>query len=316
MNYIPNLTMLAKENISFSSTAKLGGFHSTYGTGITMGALFGTTTGIPYSLGTEVNEMLKKNSFMSGVTSLGDVLEANGYTQEFLCGSDGDFGGRKTYFETHGNYRVFDLYTAREEGYIPDDYFVWWGFEDYRLYEIAKKEVTKLAGEKEPFNFTMLTVDPHHINGYICPKCGNEYDNITANVMKCTDNLLYEFVSWCQQQEFYEDTVIIISGDHPRMDTSLVEGNTYYDRTVYNCFINTGKDEAYDNERRIFTPMDMFPTILSAMGFDIEGDKLGLGTNLFSDKKTLAEEKGFEWLDTELSKTSSYYYDKFVPELK
>lgn len=314
-NYIPNLTSLAENNISFSDSDKLGGFHSTNGTGVTVGALFGTTSGAAYSLGAEANDMLAQGKFMSGITTLGDVLKEKGYKQEFLCGSDGDFGGRKTYFETHGDYKVFDLFSAREAGYIPDDYFVWWGYEDWRLYDIARDELSALAAEGEPFNFTMLTVDPHHLDGYICEKCGSEYENVTANVMKCSDNLLNEFVSWIQEQDFYEDTVIVISGDHPRMDTSLVAGQTYYDRTVYNCFINSSNDGNYNNTNRIFTPMDMFPTVLSSMGFSIEGDRLGLGTNLFSTRQTLAEEQGFEWLDTELSKTSDFYYDAFAPEV-
>lgn len=314
-NYIPNLTKLARENISFSDKGGLGGFHSTNGTGITMGALFGTTSGAPYSLGPEVNQMLEQGNFMTGITTLGDVLQENGYTQEFLCGSDGDFGGRKTYFETHGNYRVYDLFTAREEGYIPDDYFVWWGYEDIILYEIAKDEVTRMASEGGPFNFTMLTCDPHHIDGYICERCKDTYDNTTANVMICSDTLVMEFVDWCKEQDFYEDTVIVITGDHPRMDTSLVAGETYYDRTVYNCFINSANEGEYQTKDRVATPLDIFPTTLSSMGFSIEGDRLGLGTNLFSDKKTLAEEKGFEWLDTELAKESKYYYKEFVPEL-
>lgn len=315
VNYIPNLTRLAGENISFSDKETLGGFHSTYGTGITMGALFGTTTGTAYNLGSEVNEMLAQGNFMSGITSLGDILAEKGYRQEFLCGSDGDFGGRKTYFEQHGSYEVFDLFTARERGYIADDYFVWWGFEDAILYEIAKDEITAMAAEEGPFNFTMLTVDPHHIDGYICEYCGDEYENVTANVMACTDRQLNDFINWCREQDFYEDTVIIISGDHPRMDTSLVAGISYYDRTVYNCFINSYPAGEYDTVNRVFTPMDMFPTILSAMGFSVEGERLGLGTNLFSNQKTLAEEKGFEWLDTELSKASQYYYENFAPEL-
>ncbi|MBE5965146.1 MAG: putative glycosyltransferase, exosortase G system-associated [Lachnospira sp.] len=315
-NYIPYLTKLANENISFSDSNKLGGFHSTHGTGITMGALFGTTSGVPYSMGTEVNDMLNQGKFMTGIKTLGDVLLDNGYRQMFLCGSDGDFGGRKTYFETHGDYKVFDLFEARKAGYVPDDYYVWWGIEDCKIYEIAKKELSNMASEEGPFNFTMLTVDPHHIDGYVCEKCGNQYDNVTANVMQCSDNLLKDFVEWCKQQDFYEDSVIIITGDHPRMDTSLVAGISYYDRTIYNCFINSANTGSFNTNNRVFTPMDMFPTILSAMGFEIEGDRLGLGTNMFSGKKTLAEEKGFEWLDTEISKTSKYYNDVFVPELQ
>ena len=58
--------------------------------------------------------------------------------------------------------------------------------------------------------------------------------------------------------------------------------------------------------------MDMFPTILSALGFDIEGDRLGLGTDLFSNTDTLLERKGFDWLNRELGKRSDYYTEQFV----
>ena len=60
--------------------------------------------------------------------------------------------------------------------------------------------------------------------------------------------------------------------------------------------------------------MDMYPTILAAMGAKIEGDRLGLGTNLFSDKQTLMEELGFKTLDNELQKTSNYYNQKILEE--
>ena len=39
----------------------------------------------------------------------------------------------------------------------------------------------------------------------------------------------------------------------------------------------------------------------------IKGDKLGLGTNLFSNKKTLSEIYGNDYIDKELSKRSTYY---------
>ena len=40
------------------------------------------------------------------------------------------------------------------------------------------------------------------------------------------------------------------------------------------------------------TIFDDFPTTLSAMGAQIESDRLGLGTNLFSAKETLSEKEG------------------------
>jgi phosphatidylglycerol--membrane-oligosaccharide glycerophosphotransferase len=189
---------------------------------------------------------------------------------------------------------------------------VWWGFEDAILYEIAKDELTRLAAEDQPFNFTFLTVDQHYLDGYVCELCGDEYDVQLANVLACSDRLLADFIDWCKQQDFYEDTVIVISGDHPRMDTTLVDGIDYADRTIYNCFINTDRTIALSEKNREFTTLDMFPTVLSALGFDIEGDRLGLGTDLFSSTTTLAEELGYEYLQQELSKSSLYYISHFA----
>ena len=58
--------------------------------------------------------------------------------------------------------------------------------------------------------------------------------------------------------------------------------------------------------------MDMYPTILAAMGAKIDGERLGLGTNLFSDKQTLMEEIGFEALNKEVQKTSDFYNTTIV----
>ena len=62
------------------------------------------------------------------------------------------------------------------------------------------------------------------------------------------------------------------------------------------------------HKNRVFTTMDMFPTTLAALGVSIEGDRLGLGTNLFSSKKTIPEEIGLDNFNKELKKSSDYYY--------
>jgi phosphoglycerol transferase len=280
-----------------------------------MGALMGTTSGVPVSLsvfgGQSYNALGKNGTFVNGLTALGDILEERGYRQEFLCGSNGTFAGRSTYFNVHGGYETFDYYTAMWEGYIPIGYYEWWGYEDTILFDIARDELTELAAKDEPFNFTMLTVDTHHVGGYVCKDCNDRYATGLENVIGCTDVQMAEFIEWCSQQPFYEDTAIVIIGDHPRMDTQLVSQADFYERTMYNCFINAAVTPSKTSER-IFTSLDIFPSILSAMGFEIEGERLGLGTNVFSDLPTLSEEYGYWWLEEELGKYSYYYEDHFV----
>ena len=326
INYMPHLTDMAEENLSFSDGDGLGGFRSITGTGWTMGALMGTTSGVPFSLAVfgdqSHNSQGKDGTFVNGLVTLGDILADKGYAQEFLCGSDVSFGGRGTYFNVHGDYEIFDLFTARERDYIADDYKVWWGFEDEILFKIAKDEILDLASGDKPFNFTMLTVDPHHNKGYKCDLCGNEYENHTANVIKCQDNQVYQFIEWCQKQDFYENTTIVIVGDHPRMDKQLIGDDLeIYDRPMYNCIINPAVTPYSSTTNRTFTSLDMFPTTLAAMGFEIEGERLGLGTNLFSAVPTLCEKNGggitgYNWLDSEVQKSSSYYKKHFVNDDK
>ncbi|MBE5833814.1 MAG: LTA synthase family protein [Butyrivibrio sp.] len=310
-NYIPNLTRLAKENTSFSEDDKLGGFHTVPGSQWTMSAIFSTQTGVPFSFPLRYVRKDKKD-LAAGITSLGDILHENGYVQEFLCGSKAGFGGRANFFKQHGNFKIFDYDSAVEKGYIDKGYHVWWGFEDNKLYKCAKDELLQLSSQGKPFNFTMLTVDTHHIGGYVCSECGHAHANKLANVLECADRQLQDFVNWCYEQDFMKDTVIVITGDHPRMDTSLVKGVDYYDRTVYNCIIGSDKTPSKaETSNREFLHMDMFPTILSALGFTIKGNRLGLGTDLYSGQKTLCEEKGFKYMRDESFKYSKYYVENF-----
>jgi phosphoglycerol transferase len=58
--------------------------------------------------------------------------------------------------------------------------------------------------------------------------------------------------------------------------------------------------------------MDMFPTTLAALGVEIKGDRLALGTNLFSGRNTLLEDMGFDKLEAELSKRSIFYNNNLL----
>ena len=263
--------------------------------------------------------MKKYAAFLPGATTLGDILKEQGYNNFFMAGSDFVFGGRESYFTQHGQYEIFDYYTAIEKGKIPEDYYVWWGFEDSKLYEYAKEEITRLASEDAPFNFSMITVDTHHVSGYYCELCQNTHDSQYANVWSCASRQLYNFIGWVQEQDFYENTTIVICGDHCSMDPNFYEGFSYdkhigeTSRKVYNCIINSAVEPYQENNRK-FTTLDFFPTVLASMGVEIEGNRLGLGTNLFSGEQTLSEKYGYDEFFTELNKKSSFYNTKLLYE--
>lgn len=317
-NCIPELTTLAEENTNFSNSDKLGGGYPAYGGTWTMAGIFSQTSGIPIKNSEQTDDvnatLAEQYSFSSQARNLEDILADEGYNQCFMIGSDATFGGRRAYFESHGKGKteICDYNTAKENGQIPEDYYVWWGYEDQKLFANAQEKLTELSSKDEPFNFTMLTVDTHFEDGYVCEQCQNEFgDNQYANVMACSSRQVDAFVKWIQQQPFYENTTIVISGDHLTMDSDFCNDvSEDYERSVYNVFINLpeGLDTSFEKTHsREFATLDMFPTTLAAMGVTIEGDRLALGVNLFSDEQTLTEQYGRKGLDKELMKKSKFY---------
>ena len=86
--------------------------------------------------------------------------------------------------------------------------------EDKYLFEYAKQELTEISQQDEPFAFTMLTVDTHHIGGFTCQLCGSNYEESYENAIACASAQVYNFVRWLKEQPFYENTTIVITGDH------------------------------------------------------------------------------------------------------
>ena len=311
-NFIPELTRLAEENVNFSNDDGLGGALSFSGTTWTAAAMVTQTSGLNVQVPLDAEYFGGENGYMPGVVSLGELLEDQGYNQTLLVGSDAEFGGREAYFTEHGNYNIVDTKVLKDRGWLPKDYNVWWGFEDAKLFGAAKLELAALAAQGEPFNFTMLTCDTHFPDGYHCQFCQDEYPEQYPTVTRCSSRMVYDFIRWIQEQPFYENTTIIISGDHLTMDPDFMrEVDENYQRTIYNCIINAPVEPVQEKNRE-FGTYDLFPTTLAALGVQIEGDRLGLGTNLFSGKQTLCEMYGFEVLDWELLKRSKFYNTRFL----
>lgn len=311
-NVIPELYRLANENVNFSQDSGVGGCLQLSGASWTIGAMVSQSAGIPLKLPIEGNSYGYYSKFLPGVTSLTDILSSNGYYQMFLVGSDATFGGRSNYYSQHSVNEICDYYTAITDGIIVNEYHNgWWGMEDSYVYAYAKQKLTELAERDEPFAF--VSADTHHIGGYKCDLCQSNYRENYENVYACASKQLFSFIKWVKQQDFYENTTIIISGDHCSMDSEYMTGNVSpdYDRRIFNCFINSAVLPV-NSKNRIFSQVDMFPSTLAALGAEISGNRLGLGVNLFSDLQTLSEKYGFAEFNNLINQNSNYYNNKFL----
>lgn len=307
---IPEISKLSKENTNFSDTDKLGGAYTLYGTTWTVGAMSAQTAGVPLKITIDDNAMGEYSTFLGGTYGIGEVLQDNGYHNFLLLGSDAAFGGRKNLFEQHGNYEIWDFESAKAENKASEQ--IWWGFTDDQLFEYAKEKVSYLASQDEPFNFTMLTADTHFPDGFLCSDCPNIWDEQYKNVISCSSRRVGEFVKWIQAQDFYDNTTIVIAGDHLTMQSNFfeLEEGQDYQKKVVNVIINPAIET--ENTNRAYSTMDLYPTTLASLGANIEGNRLALGTNLFSDEETLIEKYGLEYVNDELMKISRFYNNNIL----
>lgn len=319
-NLIPHLQKLWHEGISFSHLSEgMGGFQESTGAGWSVASMVNMGTGLPMKVPDAQNQYGVKGNFLPGATTLGDILKEQGYEQTVMFGASADFGGLTHYFRTHGKFTIIDHKEARRRGLIPPDYTVFWGYEDDKLYEFAKDELTRMYETGKPFHFVMETADTHTPEGYLSPDAPTPYEMKYANAVRYSQEQTYNFVRWIQEQPFYENTTVVIIGDHLSMAKTFFEsldGIENYHRSCYNLILNPAPGlEDLPEERqfnRDWAVFDMFPTLLASIGVEIEGDRLGIGTNLFSDKKTVFEQYGVDFVNEELVKRSDFYTNNIL----
>lgn len=316
-NLMPDLAELCKEGYSFSHLADgFGGPPTSTGGNWSVASMVNMNTGLPMKVPFDHNAYGTKDNFLPGATTLGDILAEQGYEQSVMFGAEAAFGGLDFYFESHGDFNIYDHKAAKELGWIPEDYKVFWGYEDDKLYEFAKKELTRLSETGKPFHFVMETADTHAPQGYLSEKAEKKFDSQYANCIYYSQAEAVKFVRWIQEQPFYENTTIVLIGDHLSMAKSFFENVKGYKRTCFNLFINPPADLCNTDQSRFqnrdWAVFDMFPTLVACLGVKFDGNRLGIGTNLFSDEQTLFERDGVKEVNKELENRSNFYNKKFL----
>ena len=308
-NLIPFLSETASDNITFSN------YTDGYATNWTQAALVAATSGLPSSYLTakadrkkDVNSAAEEiDDWLNGVYTLGEILEDNGYARLFVQGGSLAFSGAKNYLEAHG-FRDCAFGADELKGYRKKR--TSWGIADRDIYPVFEDKLSKIS-KKQPFFAVLTTIDTHHYN---VPKdTPKVFDMRSKDVIYNADSMMKDFLNRFYLQNYSKDTVLIIVGDHLRMAGGPKSGSGFLkeipkeQRRIYNAFINSSRDELPLNLQRTFTQIDLFPTILEAAGFNIKGHRLGLGTSVFSEEKTLAEQYGQDELKKKLRRNSPLY---------
>ena len=310
-NLIPEITELALQNLSFGKNKNhIGGGLDAIGSTSTFPSMHSRSLGIPNIT------IYSKTPILHHYQSLYKILNEHNYKQIFFQGNSG----------LYKQFRQFAIDQKIDEIYGPDDLIQ---ILDLDTADLIRKQGYKTVQDKEsfvfasqildtisePFSLTFFTIDTHAPSGLYDPDCikiNNEKDEderLKASA-RCVSRELNKFLDSLRTKVFYSNTSIVVFGDHLFPGNRLVKGAS--DRKWVNFFINSSKVPVY-NEKRLYSDVDMFPTILSSINFNIDGDRLGFGTDLFSDKKTLIESIGLDSLNKEIRKMSNHLmYESFL----
>ncbi|EAX83159.1 Sulfatase family protein [Trichomonas vaginalis G3] len=310
-SYSPYIESLALDtnNVHFSNHTepdKLGGTLQLYRNRFTVSANFAVQCGFPFKWQGDRAQNKGDNTstfYYTQAQCLGDVLKKNGYDTHAIYGTFDEDWSIGFVFKHHGfDHCHSSVNLANKRWFVPD----------HVLFKYQKDLIDKIYKEnpKKPFLLYITSIDTHE-PGYICKLCPPNGTKL-QRLFNCLSNQIKDLLDWMKTKPWYNDTLIVLHGDHVRRDTSVQElaQKNNYPRRIFNVFINSELKRA-NNTGRVFTHFDMFPTILAAAGVKIKGDKLGLGVNLFSGKKTLLEKFSQDFVDENLESVYNWYQKVF-----
>ncbi len=312
---IRNLSRMAKEQVNFSGTAEIGGGVNLEGTAWTGAGLLSKLTALPYF--NPFRDNGERLTCLPRAVSLGDVLKKQGYDLIFSMGSEKQFENRDAFLETHG-FTVHDINWYKQQGFLPQSYRVFWGFEDAKLYAFAKRELSDLGAGDKPFCYAMLTVDTHFPYGYLAKDAPREMPHPMMDALRTADRQVDDFIGWIKAQSWYADTMIVIMGDHCYLNapknnfieafSPLPPAKVNERRRFLDIFINPAVPVSIDMQKnRQFSSYDMLPTILECLGNRIEGRRIAFGVSLLSEHLTLVEEYGESTVNKETMRRTAEY---------
>ncbi len=314
-NLTPHLSEMAVKNQSFSH------FKQGYAQMPTQPALVSSMIGVPITYLMQIGRYLvvggSLSEFAPNAFSVGQVLEKEGYQNLYVQGTNGRFSGTDVFLKSHGFNMFYDMNhmidrykndqaMATVEAKIKNRFY------DEYTYKFFKEKITQLS-DKKPFFAVMATIDTHF--GNETPNSRKLFPTETENTIYHASYLAHEFLEWVKKQPFAKNTTVVFIGDHLMMRSGgrknkkagaqLFKKVPNDSRFIFNTFIHARKKAPY--LKREFTQVDIFPSLIESIGYEIEGSRLGLGTSIFSKRKTLIEELGEAELNKELKKKNLLY---------
>jgi len=235
----PNIDKLKKDNFNFKNN-----FSSGY---VTIEGIANSQCGTLIEMDNGNNSLLKKSGRLTNLPCLGDILKKAGYHQVYYGGADLGFAGKGAFLKEHGYDELKGLTNWRELSYETNT----WGLVDNTLFDEALNKIRDLSQQKQPYNFTLLTLGTH-IPGFVYDGC-EPYNKAKIqapylDAIYCTDLLLGKFIEQLKQENLLDNTLLYIQGDHSIFSThELTE--IFTDQTTDRRILTIVVDKSLENKQ-------------------------------------------------------------------
>ncbi|MGV8964317.1 MAG: LTA synthase family protein [Candidatus Saccharimonadaceae bacterium] len=208
------------------------------------------------------------------LNTLASLLKHKGYYSAFFHGAPNGSMGFSAFIQQAG----FDKYFGMTEYNNKKDFDGNWGIWDEPFLQYMASEINHLP---QPFVASVFTLSSH--DPYKVPA---QYEDVFPKgnipLHQCigySDNALREFFKTASQQEWFKNTLFIITADHA-VDGFLPEYKTAEGAfTVPMLFYAPGSDLVGYNDSTVVQQTDILPTVSSLLG--VEEKFISFGNNMF-----------------------------------
>jgi phosphoglycerol transferase len=299
--YAP-LHALEAEGTSFTRVGQIAG------TGWSLAGMVASQCGVPVV----PKGLLYRNNFediarfMPRMVCLGDVLAGKGYAQSYVVGGDTKFGGIAAFYSTHQITRQIGLHEQKER--YPAAEFeaarASWVLDDQMTLQTAQAELETLVAGPQPFSLTVETIAPHGRLGILSRRCHDGKTVTLSRDVRAVVGCLLEdtlaFVRAAQAMHAAQrpdrNLFVVILSDHLNHNPGLPAVGADYAGNNTAILIGSGVGAGVPNAK-VGAMIDIYPTLLHAMGLSVPPHSANLGRSLLDSNITIAEEHGIPSLD-------------------
>ena len=289
VGFTPFLDSLQQQSYSFKNGFANGK--------LSIDAVPSTLSSIPSLMN---NALITSSYSLNEIYGLPKILKNNGYSTSFFHGA---FNGSQN-FDQYCKVAGFEEYYGKDEYVGPASFDGKWGVFDEDFMQFF---CSKLNSFKQPFFSSIFTISSH--NPYTVPeKYKGKFPKGKTKILESiayTDYALKQFFEAAKKEDWYKNTVFVLTADHTSSEPILAKHKTNVGKfRIPILFFDPSNPELKGSSDKNFQQIDIMPSLI---------DYLNIKTKMVTFGKSFKSENNFVvyFLDNVYHYINDDYYMAF-----